>query len=87
MRHYAPSSRRQAVALPAVGKTGRMARGNRRLSPWLESSDTDTARLELLEGFLNRSDVADCTEFALQWVAESAAVLAACSCHVRRVFR
>jgi signal transduction histidine kinase len=40
----------------------------------MESPDTDTARLELLEGFLNRSDVADCTEFALQWVAESAAV-------------
>src|SRR5947209_208713 len=31
---------------------------------------TDTAKLELLEGFLNRSDVADCTKFSLQWLAE-----------------
>jgi signal transduction histidine kinase/PAS domain-containing protein len=74
MRHYAPSSRRPAVALRAVGKTGRMARGNRKLSPWVESTDTDIARLELLEGFLERSDVADCTEFALEWAAESLAI-------------
>jgi signal transduction histidine kinase len=51
-----------------------MARGNRRLSPWMESPDTDTIRLELLEGFLNRSDVIDCTEFALQWAAESTGI-------------
>jgi signal transduction histidine kinase len=51
-----------------------MARGNRRLSHWVESTDTETAKLELLEGFLNRSELADCTEYALRWLAEVAGI-------------
>jgi len=51
-----------------------MARGNRRLSTWVESTATDTAKLELLEGFLNRSEVVDCTEYALRWLSEYAGV-------------
>jgi signal transduction histidine kinase len=47
-----------------------MARGTRRFSPWVESPATDTAKLELLEGFLNRSEIADCTEYALEWLSE-----------------
>jgi len=47
-----------------------MARGNRRFSPWVESTPIETAKLELLEGFLNRSELADCTDYALQWLAE-----------------
>ncbi len=74
MRHYVPSSRRQAVALRDVGKAGRMARGTRRLSSWVESTGTGSARLELLEGFLNRTEVADCTHYALQWLAECGGV-------------
>jgi len=46
-----------------------MARGHRRLAAWADPTDIETARLELLEGFLNRSEVADCTEFALEWLA------------------
>ncbi len=46
-----------------------MARGHRRLSAWPDTADLDTARLELLEGFLNRSDVAECTAYALEWLA------------------
>ncbi len=47
-----------------------MARGQRRVSEWADTAAIDAARLELLEGFLNRSEVADCTEFALAWLAE-----------------
>src|SRR5689334_21058729 len=75
MRHSAPNSRRRAVAaLRAAGKAGGMARGTRRFSPWVESPATDTAKLELLEGFLNRSEIVDCTEYALQWLSEYAGV-------------
>jgi signal transduction histidine kinase/PAS domain-containing protein len=74
MRHYAPNSRRRAVALRAVGKASAMARGTRRLSSWVESPASDTAKLELLEGFLNRSEIVDCTEFALRWLSEYAGV-------------
>src|SRR5215470_199103 len=74
MRHYAPNSRRRAVGLRAVGKASAMARGTRRLPSWVESPATDTARLELLEGFLNRSEIVDCTEFALRWLFEYAGV-------------
>ncbi|HVZ23778.1 MAG TPA: ATP-binding protein [Vicinamibacterales bacterium] len=34
-----------------------------------DRAGSEAARLELLEGFLNRSDLADCTEFALAWLA------------------
>ncbi len=51
-----------------------MARGMRRLSPWVERPAADSAKLDLLEGFLNRSEVADCTDYALQWLAEFAGV-------------
>ena len=51
-----------------------MARGTRRFSPWVESAATDTAKLELLEGFLNRSEIVDCTEYALRWLSECAGV-------------
>src|SRR5256885_3795124 len=71
MRHYAPSSRRRDAALRAVGRP-RMARGTRRASAaWIDSADLDTARLELLEGFLSRSEIADCTQYALDWFAET----------------
>jgi len=45
-----------------------MARGNRRVDDWIDTADFETARLELLEGFLNRSELADCAEFALEWL-------------------
>ena len=49
-----------------------MARGNRRApAAWIDSADLETARLELLEGFLSRSEIADCTEYALDWLAET----------------
>ena len=47
-----------------------MARGNRKVSDWADASDLDSARLELLEGFLNRSEIADCTDFALDWLSD-----------------
>jgi signal transduction histidine kinase len=48
-----------------------MARGHRRASAWADATDVETARLELLEGFLNRSEVADCTEFGLEWLGHT----------------
>src|SRR5262245_39718110 len=33
-------------------------------------ADQYGSRLRLLEGFLNRSEVADCAQFALQWLGE-----------------
>ena len=49
-----------------------MARGNRRASAiFIDSADLETARLELLEGFLSRSEIADCTEYALDWLADT----------------
>jgi hypothetical protein len=38
-----------------------MARGNRKESAWADSSDIDAPRLELLEGFLNRSEISTVT--------------------------
>ena len=60
-----------------------MARGTRRVSEWADAADLDTARLELLEGFLNRSEVADCTKFALDWLADNLNVTQ-CICLARR---
>ena len=51
-----------------------MARETRRLSPWVESAATETARLELLQGFLNRTELVECTEYALGWLCEFGAV-------------
>jgi len=48
-----------------------MARGIRRMAEWIDTADFETARLELLEGFLNRSELADCTEFSLEWLADT----------------
>src|SRR5438132_2221552 len=70
MRHSEPSSRRRVDALRAVGKP-RMARGNRRVSAWIDTADLETARIDLLEGFLSRSELSDCTEFALDWLARA----------------
>ena len=70
MRHYAPSSRRRDAELRAAVGKPRMARGNRKVSDWADASDLDSARLELLEGFLNRSEIADCTDFALDWLSD-----------------
>jgi signal transduction histidine kinase len=51
-----------------------MARGNRRVSEWTDTADFDTARLELLEGFLNRSELSDCSEFGLDWLSATLGV-------------
>jgi signal transduction histidine kinase/PAS domain-containing protein len=48
-----------------------MARSQRReRAVWENDVEPGTARIELLEGFLSRSEVADCTEFALSWLAD-----------------
>src|SRR5262245_49103754 len=31
----------------------------------------DAARLRLMEGFLSRTDIADCAQYALQWLADT----------------
>src|SRR3989441_9910634 len=38
------------------------------------SSEALAARLRLMEGFISRTDIADCTQHALQWLAEAAGV-------------
>ena len=49
-----------------------MARGQRRVSAsWAERTDIESAKVDLLEGFLSRSEVADCAEFALEWLADT----------------
>jgi len=51
-----------------------MARGNRRESAWVDTADIETSRIDLLEGFLSRSELADCTEFSLEWLASTLGV-------------
>ena len=38
------------------------------------SSEALAARLRLMEGFVSRTDIADCTQHALQWLAEAVGV-------------
>src|SRR2546430_16637029 len=38
------------------------------------SSEALAARLRLMEGFISRTDIADCTQHALQWLAEAVGV-------------
>src|SRR5436189_6299065 len=33
------------------------------------------ARLRLIEGFLSRTDIADCAQYALQWLADTSGIL------------
>src|SRR5262245_10135294 len=35
-----------------------------------EESDFIASRVRLLEGFVNRTDISDCAQFALQWLSD-----------------
>jgi signal transduction histidine kinase len=64
-----------ALLAVAAGRR-RAARGNGASPGWRASVESDgrggqtSARFQLLEGFLSRIDIADCADFALQWLAE-----------------
>jgi signal transduction histidine kinase/PAS domain-containing protein len=51
----------------AAERNGAAGRG-RRLSAPLGHPEDLAARLRLLDGFLSRTDIADCAQFALQWL-------------------
>src|ERR1700730_4432984 len=53
--------------LSAAERNG-AAENGRRLSAPLGHSEDLAACLRLLEGFLSRTDIADCAQFALQWL-------------------
>src|SRR5438309_290378 len=84
--HSALNSRlpSQPAALLGVGAASRHAvKGNGgvkaphvAIEPRVVGSDGDhlAARLRLLEGFVSRTDVTECAQYALQWLGEAAAV-------------
>src|SRR5437773_531437 len=45
-------------------------------------SDGLAARLRLMDGFLSRTDIADCAQYALQWLADTTGILRS-ACLVR----
>src|SRR5947209_16958015 len=39
------------------------------------AADGLVARLRLMEGFLSRTDIADCAQYALQWLADASGII------------
>src|SRR5205823_9369278 len=41
---------------------------------WSARDDALAARVRLIEGFISRTDIADCVQHALQWLADAAGI-------------
>src|SRR5437762_2329338 len=71
---------RLPAALLAVGaprhapKRNGRANGSGRVVSWTERDETLAARVRLIEGFISRTDIADCVQHALQWLADAAGI-------------
>src|SRR5665213_3789507 len=81
MRPFEPSSR--TAALPSAWPSAAAAAPRRAAKAAIERPGSPespesvarlTARLRLLEGFISRTDIADCAQFALDWFAEALGV-------------
>src|SRR5688572_24272706 len=59
---------------PAARRNGAAGNGGASDVPTHERDGVLVARLRLLEGFLNRTEIADSAQHALQWLGEAAGV-------------
>src|SRR5437879_4408343 len=60
------------VAAKANGRSTNVRRPQVQVAP--AEGDQVAARLRLLEGFISRTEVADCAQHALQWLADERGV-------------
>src|SRR5882724_2098677 len=70
---------RLPAALLAVGAPRHAPKRNGRangsgVASWTARDETLAARVRLIEGFISRTDIADCVQHALQWLADAAGI-------------
>ncbi|HTK27952.1 MAG TPA: ATP-binding protein [Vicinamibacterales bacterium] len=67
-----PAARRLAAARPFAAERYGAAGSNGRGRRWIDVTRDDllAARLRLLEGFISRTEITDCAQYALQWAGE-----------------
>src|SRR5262245_30939250 len=58
------------VGARAVGRNGASGASASRATPGVDVAAPRDVHLRLLEGFLSRTEIADCAQLALQWLAD-----------------